>query len=125
MNVRVPGELKAYNLVGSEVKNDDLDDFVNNAHNHYIMVGRGPGGATGGAVFAQYKDVASEFVRRCVAPALVSGRPATLSLESETRPVAPLKVLTDPIKGVLKHLTERSWAGRCARLGWQQRPIRG
>jgi hypothetical protein len=98
VNVRVPDGLKAYNRVGVEVKNDDLDDFVNNAHNHYIMVGRGPAGATGGTHFAQYRDVAFEFVRDLVTPALVSGRLATMGLSAETRPVTPLEVLTAPIK---------------------------
>lgn len=98
VNVRVPDGLKAYNLVGALVKNDDLDDFVNNAHNHYIMVGRGPKGATGGAQFAQYRDVALEFVREFVTPAVVSGRLTTMTLRAKTRPVTPLERLTAPIK---------------------------
>jgi len=98
VNVPVPGNLLPYNVVGTPVENDDLDDFLNQAHNHFILVGRGPAGATGGAEFAQYRDVAAEFVREFVAPALVSGCVPATELTAQAKPVTAMDVLTAPLK---------------------------
>jgi len=98
VNVPVPATLLPYNVVGTPVENDDLDDFLNQAHNHFILVGRGPAGATSGAEFAQYRDVAAEFVREFVAPALVSGCVPADELTAQAKPVTALDVLTAPLK---------------------------
>ena len=98
VNVPVPAKLLPYNIVGTPVENDDLDDFLNQAHNHFILVGRGPAGATSGAEFAQYRDVAAEFVRKFVAPALVLGRVAAAELTAQAKPVTAFDVLTSPLK---------------------------
>jgi hypothetical protein len=94
VNVHVPEELVAYGLLGEQISNDDLDDFVNLAPNHYILVGRGPGGATGGLQFSVYRDLAAEFVQRFVAAALVSGRTPDPVLYSRPRSPDPLKLFT-------------------------------
>ncbi|NIA21014.1 MAG: hypothetical protein GWP05_03365 [Anaerolineaceae bacterium] len=85
INFPVPEELVAYGLFGERLENDNLDDFVNLAPNHYIMVGRGPGGATGGLPLAIYRDLATEFVQRFVASALLTGRLPDPSLQSQPR----------------------------------------
>lgn len=98
VNCPVPESLVPYNIFGTAVENDDLDDFLNRAHNHYILVGRGPGGATGGAEFAQYREVAAEFVQQFVAPALASGRVPTTELTARPKRIKPLKILTAPLE---------------------------
>ena len=85
INYRVPEELVAYGLLGEKLENDNLDDFVNLAPNHYIMVGRGPGGTTRGLQFGFYRDLAGEFVQRFVAPALLTGRTPDPRLESKAK----------------------------------------
>ncbi len=86
VNVRVPEQLVAYGLFGIRLNKDDLDDFINAAPNHYIMVGRGPGGAVEGVMFEQYREVAEEFVQFLVAPALISGQVPQMVLFSEPKP---------------------------------------
>jgi hypothetical protein len=44
VNVPVPPTLVPFNVFGDPVADDDLDDYLNQAPNHYILVGRGPGG---------------------------------------------------------------------------------
>lgn len=100
VNVRVPEGLVPYNLLGARVVNDDLDDFVNLARNHYILVGRGGGGTTSGAEFGQYRELAATFVRRFVAPILATGRLTTTEFTAEARPVTPLDRLTAPLKAL-------------------------
>jgi hypothetical protein len=100
VNVRVPTDLVPYNLLGVKVVNDDLDDFLNLARNHYIMVGRGAGGTTGGPEFEQYRQVAAAFVQKFVAPVLATGRLTTTVLGVEAKPLTPLDVLAAPVKGL-------------------------
>ena len=107
VNVCVPEDLVPYNLFGIQVPNDDLDDFVNQARNHYIMVGRGAGGSTGGPEFEQYREMAAAFVRRFVAPVLASGRLTTTELGAEAWPITPLDVLTAPIKAFMPSSTSK------------------
>lgn len=94
VNVHVPEELVVYGLLGEQFPNDDLDDFVNLAPNHYIMVGRGPGGATGGLQFGVYRELAAEFVQRFVAAALLTGRTPDPVLRSQPQKRGPLKLFT-------------------------------
>jgi len=91
INFHVPEELVAYGLLGEKLENDNLDDFINLAPNHYIMVGRGPGGTTGGLQFAIYRDLAGEFVQKFIASALLTGRVPDPKLES--KPAGLLKRL--------------------------------
>ena len=100
VNVRVPTDLVPYNLLGVKVVNDDLDDFLNLARNHYIMVGRGAGGTTSGPEFEQYRQVAAAFVQKFVAPVLATGRLTTTVLGAEAKPLTPLDVLAAPVKGL-------------------------
>lgn len=98
VNVPVPDGLLAYSLVGLKIEKDNLDDFLNLAHNHFIMVGRGPGGAFGpGGPFDQYRGVAYEFVRDFVTPALTRGRIVKVQLESDAKPIDTLELLTAPL----------------------------
>ncbi len=91
INFRVPEELVAYGLLGEKLENDNLADFINLAPNHYIMVGRGPGGTTGGLQFGIYRNLAGEFVQSFVASALLTGRVPDPTLES--KPAGLLKRL--------------------------------
>jgi len=74
VNVPVPVDLVPFNVFGDPVANDDGDDYVNQAPNHYVLVGRGPAGRVDGPDFAQYREAAAEFVREHVASAALRGR---------------------------------------------------
>lgn len=102
VNVKVPNQLTAYGLFGVKMNKDDLDDFINAAPNHYIMVGRGPGGAIDGELFEQYRDVAEEFVRFVVAPAMLTGRVRTTVLFSKPKPLSGMDAVTHPLTMPLK-----------------------
>lgn len=92
VNVPVPDTLIAYNLFGQPVPDDGLDDYVNEAPNHYVLVGRGPAGAAAGAVFAQYESLAAEFVRDFVAAAALKGRVDRFALSAKPHAADPLGV---------------------------------
>ncbi len=92
LNIRVPRALLAYNLFGDPVPDDDLDDYVNLAPNHFILVGRGPGGSTADAAFRQYKAPAMEFVRQHVASAALGGRLRRFDLKAKPQGANPLGV---------------------------------
>jgi hypothetical protein len=97
INFRVPAELLPYGLMGEALESDDLDDFINLAPNHYIMVGRGAGGMVSGPAFTQYREVAAEFVQNFVAAALFDGRVSVSGLTSQPVRITPLDILTSPI----------------------------
>jgi len=82
VNVPVPDGLVPFNLFGDPVPNDDADDYLNLAPNHYILVGRGPAGRIDDPAFDQYRAVAEEFVREHVASAAVRGRLRRFDLEA-------------------------------------------
>lgn len=92
VNVAVPPELVPYNLFGEPAASDDLDDFVNRAQNHFILMGRGPAGSTGGPEFAQYRDLAAEFVKEQVVSAATNGRLYQMHLKTQPKGANPLKV---------------------------------
>jgi len=94
VNVPVPDALVPFNLFGDPVPNDDGDDYLNLAPNHYIMVGRGPSGRTDAPAFDQYRSVAKEFVKEQVASAALRGRVETFELK--TRPKSA-KLLDVPL----------------------------
>ena len=73
-NVPVPTDLVPFNVFGDPVANDDGDDYLNLAPNHYVLVGRGPAGRIDGQDFAQYQAMAEEFVKEHVAAAALCGR---------------------------------------------------
>jgi len=91
VNVPVPLGLVPYNLFGNPVPNDDADDYLNLAPNHYTMVGRGPAGRTDTPTFKQYRAAAEEFVREQVASAALRGRLYRFDLESQPGGANPLK----------------------------------
>jgi len=74
VNVPVPAQLVPKDLLGLPILNDDMDDYFNQAPNHYILVGRGPANRLDGPDFAQYRAAAEEFVRECVGAAAMRGR---------------------------------------------------
>jgi hypothetical protein len=82
VNVPVPDALVPFNLFGDPVPNDDADDYLNLAPNHYILVGRGPAGRIDDPAFDQYRNAAKEFVREHVACAALQGRLRTFDLEA-------------------------------------------
>jgi len=92
VNVPVPPELVPYGLFGQAIEDDDLDDYLNQAPNHYILVGRGPGGRTDVAGFAQYRASAEEFIREHVASAALRGRLDRFHLEHVPEGANPLKL---------------------------------
>jgi len=92
VNVPVPMGLVPYNLFGDPVPNDDADDYLNLAPNHYTMVGRGPAGRTGVPTFAQYRAAAEEFVREQVGAAALRGRVFRFDLEAQPVGANPLKL---------------------------------
>jgi hypothetical protein len=82
VNVPVPDALMPFNLFGDPVPNDDGDDYLNLAPNHYILVGRGPAGRIDTPTFNQYRGAAKEFVREHVAAAALRGRLFRFDLEA-------------------------------------------
>ena len=52
---------------------DSMDDFWNNAQNHYIMMGRGPKGTIDSATYRWYRKRAEKFVQNDVAQATLTG----------------------------------------------------
>jgi len=90
VNVPVPADLVPFNVFGDPVANDDGDDYLNLAPNHYIMVGRGPAGRVDGPDFAQYQGPAKEFVAEHVAAAALCGRLYRFGLESRATSAKPL-----------------------------------
>jgi hypothetical protein len=92
VNVPVPMGLVPYNLFGDPVPNDDADDYLNLAPNHYTMVGRGPAGRTSVPTFAQYRAAAEEFVREQVGAAALRGRVFRFDLEAQPVGANPLKI---------------------------------
>ncbi len=82
VNVPAPTGLVPFNLFGDPVPNDDGDDYLNLAPNHYILVGRGPAGRVNDPAFNQYRAVAEEFVREHVASAALRGRLFRFDLEA-------------------------------------------
>ena len=52
---------------------DSMDDFWNNAQNHYIMMGRGPKGAIDSVSYRWYRNRARNFVQTEVAEAVLTG----------------------------------------------------
>jgi len=83
--VPVPDALVPFNVFGDPVPNDDGDDYLNLAPNHYIMVGRGPAGRIDDPAFDQYRSIAKEFVREQVASAALRGRLETFDLEARPK----------------------------------------
>jgi hypothetical protein len=92
VNVPVPLGLVPYNLFGDPIPNDDADDYLNLAPNHYTMVGRGPAGRTDTPTFNQYRAAAEEFVHEQVASAAMRGRLYRFDLESQPVGANPLKI---------------------------------
>jgi hypothetical protein len=92
VNVPVPPTLLPFNVFGSPILNDDLDDYMNLAQNHYIMVGRGPGGFTNVPDFKQYRTSAEEFVRDFVGDAAFRGRLDRFDLKTVTKGANPIGV---------------------------------
>jgi hypothetical protein len=92
VNVPVPTMLVPFNLFGDPLPDDDLDDYVNLAPNHYIMVGRGLGGRTDLPDFRQYRPAAEEFVRDIVAPAATRGRVDRFELKAVSKGANPIGV---------------------------------
>jgi hypothetical protein len=90
INVPVPLTLVPFNVFGSPVLDDDLDDYLNLAPNHYILVGRGPAGRTDMADFKQYRAAAEEFVKDFVVPAAVLGRLERFDLKTASKGADPL-----------------------------------
>jgi len=92
VNVPVPRTLVPYGLFGQRIGDDDLDDYLNQAPNHYILVGRGPGGSTDAIDFRQYRAAAEEFVRQHVAAAALHGRLYRFDLKHVPRGADPLRL---------------------------------
>lgn len=90
VNVPAPETLVAYNLFGLALPDDDFDDYLNLAPNHYILVGRGPGGRTDTVSFKQYRAAAEEFVREHVGAAAMQGRLFRFDLKAATKGANPL-----------------------------------
>ena len=94
VNVPVPTDLVPFNLFGDPVANDDGDDYLNLAPNHYVLVGRGPAGRVDGPDFSQYREPAEEFVKEHVAAAALRGRLYRFDLASKA---ASAKLLNIPL----------------------------
>ncbi|MFO8015289.1 MAG: hypothetical protein R6X20_18560 [Phycisphaerae bacterium] len=92
VNVPVPDALVPFNLFGDPVPNDDADDYLNLAPNHYVLVGRGPAGRIDDPAFDQYRGVAKEFVREHVASAALRGRLFRFDLEARPKSAKLLDV---------------------------------
>jgi len=92
LNVPVPHDLVPYSLFGDPIPDDDLDDYLNLAPNHYILVGRGPGGNVEAPEFKQYRAIAEEFVQEHVACAAFGGRLERFDLRGRSQGANPLKV---------------------------------
>lgn len=90
VNVPVPPLLMAFSVFGLPLYDDDLDDYVNLAPNHYVMVGRGPGGNTDLPSFKQYSASAAEFVQEQVASAALHGRLYRFRLKTVATGANPL-----------------------------------
>jgi hypothetical protein len=93
INVPVPQTLVPYNIFGKALPNDDFDDYLNLAPNHYIMVGRGQGGRDT-PTFNQYRAPAEEFVREQVASAALHGRLYRFDLVASPQGADPLGLPT-------------------------------
>jgi len=74
VNVPVPAQLVPKDILGLPILNDDMDDYFNQAPNHYILVGRGPANRLDGLDFGQYRAAAEQFVREHVGAAAMHGR---------------------------------------------------
>ncbi len=92
VNVPVPADLVPFNVFGDPVANDDGDDYLNLAPNHYILVGRGPAGGIDGPDFAQYQGAAEEFVKEHVAAAALCGRLYRFDLRSRATSAKPFEI---------------------------------
>ena len=92
VNVPVPADLVPFNVFGDPVANDDGDDYLNLAPNHYILVGRGPAGGIDGPDFVQYQAPAEEFVREHVGAAALCGRLYRFDLTSRATSAKPLEI---------------------------------
>jgi len=92
VNVPVPADLVPFNVFGDPVANDDGDDYLNLAPNHYVLVGRGPAGRIDGPDFAQYQGPAKEFVTEHVAAAALCGRLYRFDLASRATSAKPLNL---------------------------------
>lgn len=108
INVRVPPALLAYGLTGLPVNNDNFDDFWNLAPNHYIMVGRGPGGKLDGPMFGQYRNTAAEFVQNFLAPALLRASVPATDLVAKPVRINPLAVPGQLVQPLLAPLESKS-----------------
>jgi hypothetical protein len=97
VNVFAPKDLMAYDLMGNPLPDDEFDDFVNLAPNHYILVGRGAGGSTELPSFKQYRDGAEEFVKEELASAVMRGRLYCFELKNKPKSSNPLKNLPIPV----------------------------
>lgn len=89
INVTVPPTLVPFNVFGAPIPDDDLDDYVNMAPNHYATVGRGASGRTDLPDFKQYRPAAEEFVRDFVGDAAFRGRLDSFDLKSVTKGANP------------------------------------
>ena len=85
VNVPTPIDLVPFNVFGDPLANDDGDDYLNLAPNHYVMVGRGPAGGVDDPAFAQYRASAEEFVKEHVAAAALEGRLYRVDLKTKPR----------------------------------------
>ena len=94
VNVPVPPTLVPYNVFGAPIPDDDLDDYVNLAPNHYATVGRGAAGRTDLPDFKQYRPAAEEFVREFVADAAFRGRLDRFDLKAVTKGANPIGLPT-------------------------------
>lgn len=92
VNVPVPRSLVAYSLFGDAAPDDDFDDYLNLAPNHYILVGRGAGGSIDVPSFKQYRASAQEFVQEFVAAAALRGRLDRFDLKTLPQGANPLRV---------------------------------
>ena len=93
VNVPTPIDLVPFNVFGDAVANDDGDDYLNLAPNHYVMVGRGPAGRVDDPAFAQYRPSAEEFVKEHVAAAALEGRLYRFDLKARPRSAKLIDVL--------------------------------
>ena len=101
VNVLAPTGLIPYSVFGDPLVDDDLDDLVSLAPNHYVMVGRGAGGKVDLPSFKQYREVAEEFVKEFLAAAVLRGRLYRLELKAKPKSSNPLKQLSIPVPSVM------------------------
>lgn len=94
VNVPVPPTLMAFNIFGAALPDDDYDDYLNLAPNHYILVGRGSAGRTDLLDFRQYREASEEFVREHLAAAALHGRLHKFDLHAVSRGADPLGLPT-------------------------------